>query len=1330
MNNVRWRFPTQLGVGLILFVAFSPSVRSSPPAGTGLFARSNLVAWCIVPFDAKKRGPEERGAMLEALGLRQLAYDWRNEHVASFDAEVEAMRRHGVAMTAWWFPQTLDDTGRRILDVCKRQRIAPQLWVMGGGEKTRHAAEQAARIESEAARLLPIARAAAEIGANVGLYNHGGWFGETGNQLALIERLGREGATNVGIVLNLHHAHDVLEQFALVLEKAQPHLLAVNLNGMARGGDRDGRKILPLGQGEYDLEILRVLRESGWRGPIGVLNHTDEDAEARLRDNLAGLDWLLPQLEGQPAGPAPTPRSWRAPVPKRTISPVDSLSPAFGNALAGGQVVTGRVECGTPPLTVECRARIDSAANYNILVSYAPKALKSSYWGLFTPPTSGDLAVYIPNAKPDHVRSTTNICDGLWRQIGMVFEPQRVRLFVDGAVVADQAVTWSSTPGAPPEHRIGFGRLVEGGLGCDGAIDDVRIQRGVHLPERRDTPVAESPDTLGRWDFDQLQATPEPPRPAPFLCDRKPLQPEDWPDWNAFVNRERLFDFYAKEARHFGRQNPRPALVPEYPGLDSGFHGHWGNQTEEGWRDDRWSKLNLAPLMCGVFRGGGMTIPKAVCVSLGEAGELSTCFDPEVLDFRLTWRGGFVGVGATRAGMMEGLQMRGDVVETFAATNMPPPDSVYRGFFRHGKRTVFAYRFGGEEYLDAAWCENGNFIRQRTRAAEHPLRDMLKGGPAQWPQVVETRGTTGTGRPYAVDTLTLPHANPWQSLLYLGGHGFFANGDVAICTMQGDVWRVSGVDETLAHLRWKRMASGIHQALGLVVVDDLVCVLGRDQITRLHDLNGDGEADQYECLANNYVTSPNGHDFICGLERDAQGRFLFASSKQGACRIAPGGSVEVLATGFRNPDGIGLGPDGAVTIPVSEGEWTPASAICQIEPGGFYGSGGPKPGIETQPPLVYLPRGLDNSSGGQTYVDSHRWGPLGGQMLHFSFGAGSWFLVLKEKVEGQWQGAAVPMPGSFLSGAHRGRFSPKDGQLYVSGMSGWGTYTVADGSLQRVRYTGGPSQFPTGFETHDNGVLLRFSEPLDRAFASDAAHHFVQCWNYRYASAYGSPEFSVRHPGTPGHDVLDVTGAHVLADGKSLFLEIPQLQPAQQIHLHAGCDPATDRDLFLTAHKLGPAFTNYPGYRAIPKQQGAAQAVAATVFVPNPWTNGPPGRVLHMAAANGLQFSVKELHAKAGERLTLTFTNPDVMPHNWALLVQGSMASVGEQANRFIADPRAVSRHYVPDIPEVLAYTDMVNPGGAFSVHFNAPKQPGDYPYICTFPGHWMLMNGVMHVAP
>ena len=262
-----------------------------------LFARTNLVAWCIVPFDAKKRGPEERAALLEQLGFKMFAYDYRAEHIPTFDAELEALARHHVQLLAWWFPTTLNDEARTILSVLERHHAHAQLWVMGGGGPVKSPEEQTARVEEEARRIRFIAEAAGKIGCTVALYNHGAWFGQPENQLAIIARLRATGVTNVGLVYNLHHGHEHLDRFPALLEKMKPHLYALNINGTARDAEKSGRKILPIGQGDLDLELLRVIRGSGWHGPVGILNHTELDAETRLRENLNGLDHLLPLLD-------------------------------------------------------------------------------------------------------------------------------------------------------------------------------------------------------------------------------------------------------------------------------------------------------------------------------------------------------------------------------------------------------------------------------------------------------------------------------------------------------------------------------------------------------------------------------------------------------------------------------------------------------------------------------------------------------------------------------------------------------------------------------------------------------------------------------------------------------------------------------------------------------------------------------------------------------------------------------------------------------------------------------------------------------------------------
>jgi azurin len=429
------------------------------------------------------------------------------------------------------------------------------------------------------------------------------------------------------------------------------------------------------------------------------------------------------------------------------------------------------------------------------------------------------------------------------------------------------------------------------------------------------------------------------------------------------------------------------------------------------------------------------------------------------------------------------------------------------------------------------------------------------------------------------------------------------------------------------------------------------------------------------------------------------------------------------------------------TSSLQEGNWTPASAIVQVEVGKeqgvHFGYGGPKGGQAPNPPLLYLPRGEDNSSAGQVFLSEAGWPALrgAGNLVHLSFGAGSALMVTRQLVNGHWQGAAQRLAADFLSGSQQGRFNPKDGHLYVTGIAGWQTYTTDDGCFQRLRHVGGAPVL-VGHEVHANGVTLRFDTPLDPAVAARAAGHFAQAWNYRYAPAYGSPEFSIAHPGLVGHDVLEVSSAHVLADGRSLFVEIPQLTVAHQVHLNLALVAGRTTDIFLTAHALAEPFKAFPGYAAVAKATHdhappSAATGTSTAMRPVRWETevcGNPPQELTLETATGLQFAQKELRVKAGRGVVLTVINPDSMPHNWVLTKPDALEAVTLLSAKMASEPDAYFRHYVPESPDILCHTRLLDPGKRTTVYFNAPKEPGRYPYLCTFPGHAQIMRGVLIV--
>ncbi len=459
------------------------------------------------------------------------------------------------------------------------------------------------------------------------------------------------------------------------------------------------------------------------------------------------------------------------------------------------------------------------------------------------------------------------------------------------------------------------------------------------------------------------------------------------------------------------------------------------------------------------------------------------------------------------------------------------------------------------------------------------LQKLTKPGEPRWKEIITTKGEVSSSatEPYVVDTITVPYENPYRALMFLSGVDFFPNGDAAVCSIHGDVWVVSGIDDKLQNIKWKRFATGLFQPLGLKIVNGEVHVLGRDQITVLHDRDHDGEAEFYENFYNGIQTSEGGHDYVTCLETDRQKNFYYVDPA-GVHRVSPDGrKQETIATGWRNPNGMSVSPEGVITVAPQEGNWTPTSAIFEVKPSGFYGFGGPqitsaRP-LGYDAPLCWIPHIMDNSTGSQLWVTSDKWGPLAGQMLNLSFGRCSMMLVLREVVDGCAQGGVVQMKPRFLSGAMRGTFRKQDGQLYVVGSTGWQTSAIRDGSFQRVRYTGKNVNLPLQLKVQQNGIRLTFSDPLEKETAEDPGSYGIEQWNYRYSKDYGSKEYSVSSPEEVGHDAMDVKSAKLLAGGRTVFLEIPNLQPVMQMQIQYNVNAADGKtirgEIFNTINRLG-----------------------------------------------------------------------------------------------------------------------------------------------------------------
>ncbi len=444
----------------------------------------------------------------------------------------------------------------------------------------------------------------------------------------------------------------------------------------------------------------------------------------------------------------------------------------------------------------------------------------------------------------------------------------------------------------------------------------------------------------------------------------------------------------------------------------------------------------------------------------------------------------------------------------------------------------------------------------KTSPPPRALAAFTKGGPKRWPEVLRASVAVGKNDgPFAVDTFALPERNPWNAQMRLTGFDFTPDGKkMAVCSWDGDVWLVSGLDKVEAGLTWQRIASGLFQPLGLKYRDGAIFVCCRDQIVKLHDLNGDGETDFYECFNNDHQVTEHFHEFAMGLQTDADGSFYYAKSGRHALpALVPhhgtllkvtkdGTKTEIIATGFRAANGVCLNPDGTFFVTDQEGFWTPKNRINFVEKGGFYGNmWGYTDLTDTsdsamKQPLCWVTNAFDRSPAELIWVTSDKWGPLKGSLLNTSYGHGKIYVVPHELVNGQAQGGmcALPLP-TFPTGIMRPRFHPTDGQLYVCGMFAWAGNQVVPGGFYRVRYTDKPADLPVGLKAKSKGVELTFTDALDAKNAADPKNYEVKVWSLKRSQQYGSKHIDEKP--------LAVVEATVSANGKTVRLAIPDLAP-------------------------------------------------------------------------------------------------------------------------------------------------------------------------------------------
>lgn len=444
----------------------------------------------------------------------------------------------------------------------------------------------------------------------------------------------------------------------------------------------------------------------------------------------------------------------------------------------------------------------------------------------------------------------------------------------------------------------------------------------------------------------------------------------------------------------------------------------------------------------------------------------------------------------------------------------------------------------------------------KTSSPPEALDLLIKGGPARYPQKLTTEVLPGTQEgPFQVDIMNPPFESPWKNQFRLSGLDFFKDTNKGvICSTDGDVWLVEGFTKNSGKLTWQRIASGMFQPLGIKVINEEIFVTCRDQLVKLHDFNGDKETDFYESFNNDHQVTDHFHEFAMGLQVDTEGDFYYAKSARHAREaLVPqhgtlikvgkdGQKTEIVATGFRAANGVCINPDGTFIVTDQEGHWNPMNRINWVKKGGFYGNmfsyNPPADSTEAgmTPPLVWVDRERDQSPSELLWVDSKKWGALNGKLLNFSYGYGKIFVVPFEKIGDQVQGGIFELPiPRFSTGVMRGRFNPGDEQLYLCGLSAWGSTQPQLGGLYRIRKVEQPLVIPIGIKATLEGIELSFTEDLDLNSVHQIANYSVKTWDLLRSRNYGSKHYNEKD--------LVVTKAELGKDRKTIKLTILEIKP-------------------------------------------------------------------------------------------------------------------------------------------------------------------------------------------
>jgi glucose/arabinose dehydrogenase len=479
---------------------------------------------------------------------------------------------------------------------------------------------------------------------------------------------------------------------------------------------------------------------------------------------------------------------------------------------------------------------------------------------------------------------------------------------------------------------------------------------------------------------------------------------------------------------------------------------------------------------------------------------------------------------------------------------------------------------------------------------------QVKEPPAEKPGVAQTP----ENYPYVVEDIPTPDGLVAEN----GGLDFLPDGRVVAVFHHGEVMIYDP-----ARKEWSVFATGLHDPLGVVALSEREMIVAqRPEITRIRDTDGDGKADAFETISDDFGMSGNYAEFTHGPVMDAEGALYFSlntASNNGPVRkiirgtysprgrigrmfsavpyrgwvmkVTPDGRTVPFASGFRSPNGLVLDRDGNLFVTDNQGDWLGSSKLFLVQPGKFYGhvpSLAWEEGINTIPATIPLPvlermrqkeillfpYGILANSPTQPLFDytGGKFGPFEGQMFVGEMNHHLLMRVMLEEVNHQLQGAVAPFINqeALKLGSNRLAFGP-DGSLWVGHTDhGW----LGDKGIQRIRWTGKTPLDVHTMSITPEGFDLTFTQPVDAKAAGQAASYRFKRYRYDYHLDYGSDRMDMGEVG--------VREARLSPDGRSVSLALDELAPGYVYQLDldgiTGRDgtPLVNSTLYYTVNQL------------------------------------------------------------------------------------------------------------------------------------------------------------------